>query len=274
MIRLTHGHYLSPIGATRDAASARLIETTYTPGMRLPRHSHQFPYMVLMLDGVLNETSRGRTHELSSGWMVFNDAAECHENEIRVPRTRCLNVELSPSILERLDSEGLRSPERVLYTHAGHAVGAIGRLYAAAIDPGPEIEVEESLVEILAVAWRSAPTRDEAPWVRRVVELLHARFRESLSLHQIAGEVGITHVHLCRGFKQARGCTIGEYIRALRVQWALSEITKDEASLAAIAVRAGFSDQAHMTRTISRALGRSPGRLRRCASRICRSRSF
>src|SRR5687768_15245344 len=94
VIRLTSGHYLSHVGATRETAAARLIETTYTPGMRLPRHSHQFAYLVLMVDGILLETTCGRTHTLTSGWMVFNEAGESHENEITSARTRCLNVEL------------------------------------------------------------------------------------------------------------------------------------------------------------------------------------
>lgn len=272
MIRLTSGQYLSPVGARRECAAARLFETTYSLGMHLPRHSHQFAYLVLMIDGVLQETTRGRSYELASGWMVFNEAGESHQNEVLAARTRCLNVELAPDLLARLDREGVRARESVLYMHSGAGIRFISRLYAAAIDPGPELEVEGALVELLSHAWGCPDGAERRPkWIARVLELLHARFRETLTITQIADEAGVTHVHLCRGFRRAVGCTIGDYVRFLRTQWALGAVAADENPLAGVALQAGFADQSHMTRTFSRALGRTPGRLR-TATRISRSR--
>ena len=150
LIKLASGHYLSPVGARRTTAAASLIETVYSAGMRLPRHSHDFPYLVLMVDGGLRERTQGRTHDLTSGSLVFNRAGEIHENELLSGSARCLNVELRPGFMESLSHEGLGPRESVLYTHAGAAIGAVGRLYAATIDPGPDDEVDEALVEVFA----------------------------------------------------------------------------------------------------------------------------
>lgn len=277
MIRLESGHYLSPVGAFRDTAAARFIETRYWAGMTLPRHGHDFAYLVLMVDGALRERTRGTTHDLSAGWLCYNDAGESHENQVLSGRARCLNVELSGGLMSRLREEGVRPRESVLYTHAGLAVGAIARLYAAVLDPGPEIETEEALVNLLASLWRApARVRANPSWMRRAIDILHSQFRDPPALTDLAAEVGVNHVHLCRAFRSTMGCTIGAYLRALKAQSALASVTSGNtttASLAAIAVREGFADQSHMTRAFAHAFGRSPKRLRQASEqRIFRSR--
>lgn len=267
MIRLETGHYLSPIRARRAAVSAGLVETVYSAGMRLPRHRHEFPYMVLMVEGTLRERTMGRTFDLGTGSIVFNEAGECHENEVLCGRARCLNIELRPRFMARLAAEGLSPRESVLYTRAGSALGAIGRLYAATIDPGPEVEIEEALVELFETAWgRASGPPDPSPgWVNRILDVLHSD-PDCPSLQILAAEAGVHHAHLCRGFRAAVGCTIGEYHRRLRAARALGAVTGETAPLSSVALREGYSDQAHMTREISRRYGRAPRRLRRAAA--------
>lgn len=265
MIRLQCGHYLSPVGAQRQTPAARVIETRYTRGMRLPRHAHEFAYVVVMIDGTLRERTQRRTYDLTPGWIVFNDAAQSHENEVLAPTTRCLNIELASTLIYRLAAEGLRPRESVLYTRAGSALAAVGRLYASLLDPGPDIEVDEAIITILTSTWTSRSSATDSPWLPRILDLLHARFRDPPTLTQLADEAGIHHAHLCRAFHAAAGCTIGQYIRALRSSFALAAITAEPTSLAAAAARAGFADQSHMTRAFARLYGRSPGRLRSLA---------
>lgn len=267
MIRLQSGQYLSPVGARRQTAAARVIETRYTRGMRLPRHSHEFTYMVLMIDGTLTERTGGRSHDLSAGSVVFNQAGQEHEDEVPSPRARCLNVELDPRFMARLEAEGARARESVLYTRVGPAIAAIGRLYAAVIEPGPDIEVEEALVEILTAAWRLPADPRRAAWLNRVVDVLHDRFLDPPALAELADEAGVNHAHLCRAFRAAQGCTIGEYLRALRAGFALGTVTGGRDPLSTVAFRAGFADQSHMTRAFARFYGRSPRRLRNAALR-------
>jgi len=68
--------------------------------------------------------------------------------------------------------------------------------------------------------------------------------------------------HLARVFRKFKGCTIGDYVRGLRVQHASRRISDSEDSLADIALAAGFSDQSHLSRTFKQHTGMQPRQFR------------
>ncbi|MEU8237442.1 helix-turn-helix domain-containing protein [Actinoplanes missouriensis] len=133
-----------------------------------------------------------------------------------------------------------------------------------------------STVDLLHRRLRAAPERDELiaelvgallpvpglphPLVEEVRELLHAD--PALDLAALAAAVGWSPWHLSRSFRLATGDTLRAYRRRLRVRAALDAID-DGGELAAVAVRTGFADQAHMTRAIAAETGMPPGALRR-----------
>jgi AraC-like DNA-binding protein len=88
-----------------------------------------------------------------------------------------------------------------------------------------------------------------------------------LSLSQLARRVGLSPFHLSRIFKQACGLTMSAYRARLRVRRALERFDEGERDLARLAVDVGFSDQAHLTRTVRAETGVTPGRLRTLLAR-------
>ena len=63
-------------------------------------------------------------------------------------------------------------------------------------------------------------------------------------------------------FTDSLGIAVRPYILWLRVQRACSELSNG-ASVTQAAVRAGFSDAAHLSRTFRRMLGTTPGEIAR-----------
>src|SRR5215471_14169195 len=72
-----------------------------------------------------------------------------------------------------------------------------------------------------------------------------------------------TPVHLARAFRVHFGCSVGEFLRRRRVEWAANALATTEESLAAIAQCAGFCDQSHFTRVFRHVMGMRPGAYRR-----------
>lgn len=266
MLHLPCGNYLTPTAARRDTGAARVIETTYTLGQHLPRHAHDHVYMVVVVGGALRETALGREHVMTRGWFVFNGAGESHHDAVLARGTRCLNVELRPEFLARSRQMGLMPREGVVYGHAGAAIGAVGRLYSAVLDPFGELEVEEALTELLAgaggdgVRARSA----RAPsWLPKILGMLVESGGCGIGLDALGAAAGLHRAHLCRAFRSAVGCTMGEYVRRVRADRAHRRLVIDRAAPALVAHEAGYADQSHMTRDLTHRYGRAPARLRR-----------
>jgi AraC-like DNA-binding protein len=68
--------------------------------------------------------------------------------------------------------------------------------------------------------------------------------------------------HLARAFREHYGCSIGEYVRRLRIEAACEELSRANKPLSAIAAAAGFYDQAHFTNVFKAHVGVTPGQFR------------
>ena len=71
-------------------------------------------------------------------------------------------------------------------------------------------------------------------------------------------------------FRRRYGCTIGEYVRDLRVQYALHLLETSDTPLGQVALDAGFCDQGHFGRAFKEHTGVSPGKFRRGSRRASR----
>jgi AraC family transcriptional regulator len=134
-----------------------------------------------------------------------------------------------------------------------------------ATDLAAPLALEGGILEVLAVASRSMvneSSHTEPRWLRRVHELLHDQLGEPLALSQIANEVGVNASHVARTFRKRYGCTMGDYMRRLRIERASHELEACETPISAIALRAGFFDQSHFSKVFRRHTGMSPAEYR------------
>jgi AraC family transcriptional regulator len=81
-------------------------------------------------------------------------------------------------------------------------------------------------------------------WLRQARDLLHDRFTDSLSIDEIATAVGVHPSHLMDGFRQHYGCTPGDYVRRLRVEYATHMLCASDMSASEIAFAAGSQTRA------------------------------
>jgi AraC family transcriptional regulator len=102
------------------------------------------------------------------------------------------------------------------------------------------------------------------PWQkRRATELLNENLAGRIHLSQLAEECGLSISHFARSFKASFGMSTHRWLLQRRIQRSQEFLMETHDSLADIAERAGFSDQAAFTRAFHRIVGISPGRWRR-----------
>jgi AraC family transcriptional regulator len=128
------------------------------------------------------------------------------------------------------------------------------------------LSIEGLVLELIAEASRAGANDplDKSPrWLGEAEEFLRSNFSEPFDLGDLAKVVGVHPVHLARVFRRQKGCTIGEYVRHLRLDFAQRQLSETENSLSDIAAAAGFADHSHLTRTFKRYLGLTPSKYRK-----------
>lgn len=161
-------------------------------------------------------------------------------------------------------------PNEPFFMQQGHACLIATRIFGALTqkDTATALIVEELLPQlVLAVTGDETPLpkTKEQHWIRRAKEMLHEHRSDSLRLQDIASACNVHPIYLTAVFHQHFGCSIGEYLRRLRIETALTHLCKTENEIATIAREAGFYDQAHFNRVFKAHVGIAPGKLRRLA---------
>ena len=107
-----------------------------------------------------------------------------------------------------------------------------------------------------------APRRLAPAQRRRLDDYIEANLEGALTIEGMATVLGVGVWTLNRLLRRTFGCSAHGLVTARRVERARALMTNRSLSLKQVAAAAGFSDQAHMTRTFRLHLGTTPGRLR------------
>jgi AraC family transcriptional regulator len=175
-------------------------------------------------------------------------------------------VEIDPEWLDRMCEFSQIQLESTA-AYEGGALSLLGsRLYKEFLtsDHSSSLVIEGIMAEVAGEVARAADLRDRQPprWLEQTRELLRERYAAHLSLTEIAATADVHPVHLAQAFRKFYRCTIGDYVRTQRIEFACRELTFSEAPLAEIARLAGFADQSHFTRTFKQRVGVPPSQFR------------
>ena len=142
-------------------------------------------------------------------------------------------------------------------------------------EPNPDrLFVEEAVLSILAdvtalayvhEAQRPRPRtrrRSDIDLVEAARDVIVQRFKDNLSLSDIAREVGASVFHLARIFRTRTGFSLHGYRNQLRLRAALERLREPGVDLIEIALDLGFSSHSHFTEAFRRSFGLTPSAVR------------
>jgi AraC family transcriptional regulator len=132
------------------------------------------------------------------------------------------------------------------------------------------LAVEGLALELIAQVARESIARGghrPPAWLGRVTQLLESRFRERLTLEELAREAGVHPVHLAAAFRRHLRCTPFDFLRRRRVAFAARQLVDTELSLVTVALGAGFAHQSHFCRIFKSVTGMTPTAYRKLFSR-------
>jgi AraC-like DNA-binding protein len=136
---------------------------------------------------------------------------------------------------------------------------------------GDATQIDQARVDrwVQSEVLRERRPRPLHPGVRRVLDYLRAGGvqERQLSANELSQIAHLSPSRFLHVFSESLHIPLRSYIRWLRVQHAMGALAAG-CSITEAAHLAGFSDAAHLTRTLRRTLGQTPGELiRRCVLR-------
>lgn len=253
------------ITASREVSGFVLTETSYLPNQELHEHSHAYACFVVVIQGTFTETYRGKARSCTPSSVIFRPPEELHADQFHDAGGRCLTIEITPPRLERADAHSVMPKDSADFRNPFLAA-ITARLYHEfrVADDASRLAVEGLVLEMMAEALRCIirDTDGKSRRVERAREIIHEQFSDDLSLSNIAQMVEAHPVYLAREFRRRYNCTIGEYVRRVRVQSACGQLSESDVSIVEIALNNGFPDQSHFSKTFKRLMGVTPTRYR------------
>jgi len=98
--------------------------------------------------------------------------------------------------------------------------------------------------------------------LRRVIELVHAKMEDGLTLEEMAESAGLSIAHFSQMFHKATGESPHQFVLRRRVERAKNMLRAAEARVLDVAVACGFKTQQHFARVFRRICGASPTQYR------------
>lgn len=257
--RVAEGTFGTLLRRVELPASA-LTATAYPPRLRLTPHAHTAAFLLFVRDGGFLERHGQRSERCDRFTCIYRPAYDEHGNEFDDGGAELTAIDLSPAWVARLREAGFAGERFGVRSPFVDQFGDRLDAELTAPDSMSEMIIESLATEVIVFASRLATRSDAArnAWSDRARRLIEEEFASPLSLSVIASAVGVHPVHLARQFRASQGCTVGEYIRRVRVGFARRELVMTDRPIAEIAQSTGFFDHSQLTNTFKRVTGRTP----------------
>lgn len=248
----------------REVSGILLREVSYPAGHSVPSHTHEHPFFSFCLEGEAG-TFRD-TQEKRQSSLLYHPSGEIHGEHRREAWGKSFYIELGPMLQERMSECGTPLNSFTFKGVLAHRL--VVRLYKEFYeqDAVSRIAIEGLVLEMLAHCYRasSGSAKTGRPrWLKEAHDIVHDDYANGLSLSTIAKRVGVHPVYLATEFRRSYGCSIGDYIRWLKVEKACTLLAGSTTSLADIAAALEFSHQAHFSRTFKDYMGITPSEYRK-----------
>lgn len=219
--------------------SAPPIRQRLAPGQQITCHRHEEAYVSLVLEGGYEEAGDQGRQLLGPGDVAMHGLYTCHRNGVARAGAVILNL-----------------PARGVSGYFGRVADADAVVRAAERDPvAAAMALNRSVIRLQAQA---------LDWPDELAAALTAD--PQISLADWAQARGLAAETISRGFRRAFGVVPKRFRHEVKMRRALAGAIETAAPLAQVALDAGFSDQAQMSRAVSAVTGAAPGAWRKASS--------
>jgi AraC family transcriptional regulator len=235
-----------------------IIETEYKQKVFEGWHSHENTHITLFLKGGTIEKRKNDNIAVSPGTVLFYHADEIHLNQNTLFPSKNINLEIDENHLKSFEIS-----EELLKTGTADPVKTklllLKTYHECMVNDAFSKDSMTMLLADFASGQNYLESFSKCPnWVFVLYELLNDCWNENPSLQDLSKILNISPISISKHFPKYFGCTLGEYIRRLKIDRSIPLIQKSTASLTEISFECGFSDQSHFIRTFKQQTGFLP----------------
>lgn len=228
-------------------------------------HSHPWLHLAIVRRGQYTRRLVRQTAHYESGSLSLLRTNDIHTDSY-APGSKCLHVVIPAELEQKLTRDfSMQGTAAEVSPNlcARFSIALQGEFRRA--DRESPLIVEALLCDLVSRHLNIIRHRSSARprWLGALLDYLDDTFEQEWSLQNMAAEMGVHPVYLCRTFSEHFDCTLGEYIRKQRVLRAWQLLAIGDSTLAEIASQSGFADQSHFTRAFKNHFGITPGEWRR-----------
>ena len=253
-------------GAARLAAAGAGVEVAHRIAQGAPEsvvtHTHADAHFILVSGGEYVSSAAGRATP-GEATLIYNPPGTTHRDHFVRGRGSFFSVSVAPATARTLLA-GLRTPDEARYLASLQQHTCALALAACCARDSTPLQLESLCAELIGTLEPGAARvpRPRPHWHGVALELLQDRYREELSIADIAGAAGVHPVYLARSFRRHYRCTPATFARFRRLEAAAALVAGTTATLADIAQASGFADQSQLNRAFRRGFGLTPGEYR------------
>lgn len=258
--KLSKGTFTGKVDRKRSVGGFVLTESLHPTGELVSYHSHEHPYLSMVLEGSYEETSGRENQVLDKGQTVFRSSDYEHQNKIGGIECKCFNLEIAENFFSKYE---LPTPF-ALKAFERENIEILGILLAfrqSMQDDLIAIVVQENLNNLFVMEEKRNSLHDSY-WVSKLARRIATNPQETYAIDNLAQIYGLHPAYMVRKFKDRLGMTIGSYLIRERLKKAIQIMNSKKHSLTEIAHQAGFYDQSHFIRHFNNAFHYTPKYLR------------
>lgn len=250
------------LGSTKNIFNTNqgisIVETEYQNKVYEGWHSHNNAHITLFLKGGTTEKRKNFNENIGPGSLLFYHSDELHLNQNTLFPSRNINLEIEEDLLKELQlNEAMIEKSIENSTLTKFLILKIFKETQSA-----DVFSNDNIKMLFAQFSQNnnyLERYEKSPfWVKSLHELLNDCWNENPNLNDLAEVLHLNPITISKHFPKYFGCTLGEYMRRIKINRSLSLIHSSSENLTEIAMQCGFSDQSHFIRTFKNQTGFLP----------------
>jgi AraC family transcriptional regulator len=224
-------------------------------------HYHENPHICFLFQGGDIESRNNYSYQRKTGDIYFYYAGEKHASISRESISKHTNIEFGEIFIKKFNLSESKIEKAVKDNlDAGFLILKIQQ--EMLIDDNcSHLAIQTLLLNLIDSS--NSNNKNPPQWVKLLDNLLNDRWNEQITLDELAAAIDKYPTTISKHFRKYFSCTLGEYLRKIRINKSIPLIKNTLLPLTEIALHCGFADQSHFTRNFKELTGFLPKEFRK-----------